>query len=138
MKSLIVLSFITVISCVSAPTPTPPAGLGAFSVSLAVKDLHASRAFYESLGFAAEDYRGALPRYGESWLILRNGTAVVGLFHGMFDKNTLTFNPTDVRAVQRAAKARGVAFVLEADAGTGPAAAMAIDPDGNPVLIDQH
>jgi len=137
MKSLITLSFLTAFSCASTPA-TPPSALGQFSVSLAVKDLHASRAFYESLGFVAEDHRGTLPRYGESWLILRNGDAVVGLFHGMFDKNTLTFNPTDVRAVQRTAKARGVAFVLEADAGTGPAAALAIDPDGNPVLIDQH
>jgi catechol 2,3-dioxygenase-like lactoylglutathione lyase family enzyme len=137
----ITLSFaaIVTIACAahSAPRSSPPP-LGQFSISLAVKDLRASRAFYESLGFVADDYKGSTPKYGESWLILRHGDAVIGLFHGLFDKNALTFNPPDVRAVQRAAKARGIAFALEADGGTGPAAAMTIDPDGNPVLIDQH
>jgi lactoylglutathione lyase len=140
------LSFATIvtIACAahSAPRSTSPTAsqpaLGQFSISLAVKDLRASRTFYESLGFVAEDYKGPMPKYGESWLILRHGGAVIGLFHGLFDKNAITFNPPDVRAVQRAAKARGIAFALEADAGTGPAAAMAVDPDGNPVLIDQH
>ena len=123
-----------------------PMRLGAFSVSLAVKDLEASRQFYEKFGFA--------PFAGEAsqgWLILKNGDTVIGLFQGMFDKNMLTFNPawdqnaqpleqsTDVRELQRRLKARGVALATEADESTtGPAHFMVIDPDGNPVLVDQH
>ncbi len=119
--------------------------LGAFSISLAVKDLEASRQFYEKFGF-----KGVM---GDSkgWLILKNGDHVIGLFQGMFEKNTLTFNPgwdqnasplqsfTDVRDLQRQLKEQGVQLVMEADANTkGPASFMAIDPDGNPVLVDQH
>lgn len=119
--------------------------LGAFSVSLAVKDLAASRAFYEKLGFA--------PTMGDGkrWQILKNGPVVIGLFQGMFEKNTLTFNPgwsqdakpvelfTDVRELQRQLKEQGVTLVTEADPATkGPGSFMAIDPDGNPVLVDQH
>jgi len=120
--------------------------LGAFSISLAVKDLAASRAFYEKLGFEA--FGGDASR---NWLILKNGDHVIGLFQGMFDRNTLTFNPgwdsnaspvegfTDVRELQRRLKAQGVQLVAEADETTsGPAYFMAIDPDGNPVLFDQH
>ena len=120
--------------------------LGAFSISLAVKDLAASQAFYEKLGFEA--FGGDASR---NWLILKNGDHVIGLFQGMFEKNTLTFNPgwdsnakpvegfTDVRELQRQVKARGVQLVAEADETTsGPAYFMAIDPDGNPVLFDQH
>ncbi len=120
--------------------------LGAFSVSLAVKDLEASRAFYEKFGFRA--FAGEASR---KWLILKNGPHVIGLFQGMFPKNILTFNPgwnsdaarldsfTDVRALQRQLKAAGVALMTEADeATTGPASFMAIDPDGNPILVDQH
>jgi lactoylglutathione lyase len=120
--------------------------LGAFSVSLAVKDLKASRDFYEKLGFTS--FAGD-PL--DNWLILKNGNAVIGLFQGMFDKNLLTFNPgwdqaaqilesfTDVRELQRRLKASGVAFVSEADeSGTGPASFLIIDPDGNPILVDQH
>jgi len=122
-----------------------PTSLGAFSVSLAVKDLPASRAFYEKLGFA-----GALGD-GKRWLILRNGTATVGLFQGMFDRNVLTFNPgwdemaqpagefTDVREHQRRLKTQGVEFQTQADENTkGPASFIIVDPDGNPVLVDQH
>lgn len=120
--------------------------LGAFSVSLAVRDLAASRAFYEKLGFEVV--------HGEAdhnWLILRNGEHVLGLFQGMFDKNMLTFNPgwgqdaqpqaqyTDVRELQRTLKERGVTFQSEADEGsTGPASFVVVDPDGNPILVDQH
>jgi lactoylglutathione lyase len=120
--------------------------LGAFSVSLAVKDLAASRAFYEKLGFT--------PIHGDAaknWLILKNGDHVIGLFQGMFEKNILTFNPgwdsnaqklaafTDVRELQRQLKAQGVPLVVEADeTTTGPASFMVVDPDGNPVLVDQH
>ncbi|MFE5555019.1 VOC family protein [Streptomyces sp. NPDC056544] len=120
--------------------------LGAFSVSLTVRDLDASRAFYENLGFAAF---GGDP--GQGWLILKNGDVVLGLFVGMFEKNMLTFNPgwdsgaraldsfTDVREVQRRLKARGVAFLTEVDeSGSGPGSFLVVDPDGNPVLFDQH
>ncbi len=119
--------------------------LGNFSISLAVKDLAASRAFYEKLGFAA------MSGNGKNWLILQNGTSTVGLFQGMFEKNVLTFNPgwdsaakalptfEDVREIQRALKERGLTLVTSADeASDGPASLMVIDPDGNPVLIDQH
>jgi lactoylglutathione lyase len=120
--------------------------LGVFSISLAVKDLAASQGFYEKLGFTA--FAGDQAQH---WLILRNGAHVIGLFQGMFEKNTLTFNPgwdqdakpvagfTDVRELQRRLKAQGVQLVAEADEGTaGPAYFMAVDPDGNPVLVDQH
>jgi catechol 2,3-dioxygenase-like lactoylglutathione lyase family enzyme len=130
----------------SAPSAAPVSSLGAFSVSLVVKDLAASRAFYEQLGFSVA---GGEPK--QNWLILRNGTVTIGLFHGMFERNTLTFNPgwdaqakpiadfTDVRVLQQSLKDRKVALVAEADAaGTGPAFLMLQDPDGNPVLVDQH
>lgn len=120
--------------------------LGAFSVSLAVKDIAASRAFYEKLGF--EQVGGD---QAQNWLILRNGDATIGLFQGMFDKNLLTFNPgwsgkaepleefDDVREIQHSAKAGGLQLTSEADeAGTGPASFTLSDPDGNPILIDQH
>ena len=120
--------------------------LGSFSVSLSVKDIEASREFYAKLGF--EPIGGNAE---ENWLILRNGDHVIGLFQGMFDRNILTFNPgwdqhcnetetfTDVRDIQKALKAQGVALQSEADEGTqGPASLTLVDPDGNPVLIDQH
>jgi catechol 2,3-dioxygenase-like lactoylglutathione lyase family enzyme len=120
--------------------------LGAFSISLAVKDLAASRAFYEKLGFQSF---GGDP--SQNWLILKNGDHVIGLFQGMFDRNMLTFNPgwdqnaqpvegfTDVRELQRRLKEQGVQLAPEADESTqGPAWFMAIDPDGNPILVDQH
>ncbi|MGR0220793.1 VOC family protein [Agromyces sp. ZXT2-6] len=120
--------------------------LGAFSVSLAVSDLAASRAFYERLGFEAF---GGDP--AEGWLMLRNGTHVIGLFQGMFERNLLTFNPgwdqtaaevdpfTDVRELQRRLRDAGVEFASEVDeAGSGPGSFVVVDPDGNPVLVDQH
>jgi catechol 2,3-dioxygenase-like lactoylglutathione lyase family enzyme len=120
--------------------------LGAFSVSLAVKDLAASRAFYEALGFEAFHGDAA-----QGWLILKNGDHVIGLFQGMFERNIMTFNPgwdsnaqpvapfTDVREIQRQLKAAGIAFEQEADEGTsGPASFIVVDPDGNQVLVDQH
>ncbi|EKU98408.1 Glyoxalase/Bleomycin resistance protein/Dioxygenase superfamily [Leptolyngbya sp. PCC 7375] len=120
--------------------------LGAFSISLAVKDIKASRDFYEKLGFKVFD--GDIE---QNWLILKNGDHAIGLFQGMFDKNILTFNPgwdsnankldtfTDVRELQRQLKAQDIALVDEADeTTTGPASFVAIDPDGNPILIDQH
>lgn len=120
--------------------------LGAFSISLAVKDLKASRAFYEKLGF--KDFGGS---GAENWLIMKNGDCVIGLFEGMFEKNILTFNPgwdsnaqnvdkfTDIRELQRQLKAQGVHFLQEADeSSVGPASFVVVDPDGNPVLVDQH
>jgi lactoylglutathione lyase len=120
--------------------------LGAFSISLAVKDIHASKAFYEKLGFTTMGGDIA-----HNWTILKNGDHIIGLFQGMFEKNILTFNPgwdqnakevnpfTDVRELQKALKAAGMAFSTEADESTtGPAHFVVIDPDGNPVMVDQH
>lgn len=107
--------------------------LGTFSLSLTVKDIELSQAFYEKLGFAAIDGDVA-----EKWLILKNGSTHIGLFQGMFEENVLTFNPPDVRAVQKELKAAGVTFMLEADeASEGAAHAMLADPDGNAILLDQ-
>lgn len=120
--------------------------LGVFSISLAVKDIEASRAFYEKFGFSVFGGNAA-----QHWLILKNGDHVIGLFQGMFEKNILTFNPgwdsnaqrldsfTDVRELQRQLKAQGVTLRQEADESTtGPASFVAEDPDGNPILFDQH
>ena len=120
--------------------------LGNFSVSLAVKDIEASKRFYEKLGFTVFGGDQA-----HNWLIMKNGDHVIGLFQGMFDKNILTFNPgwdsnaqqlasfTDVRELQRQLKAQGVQLVQAADEHTtGPASFVVVDPDGNPILFDQH
>ena len=120
--------------------------LGAFSISLTVKDIEASRTFYEKLGF--EVFGGDA---SQNWLILKHGDVIIGLFQGMFEKNMLTFNPgwdssarmldtyTDVRELQRQLKAKGVVFATEADESTtGPASFVVVDPDGNPILVDQH
>ncbi len=120
--------------------------LGAFSVSLAVKDIHASRAFYEKLGFTAMG--GDI---SQNWLILKNGSTIIGLFQGMFEKNMLTFNPgwdqdarpadpfDDVRDIQRHLEEQGIALTATADEHTtGPAHITLTDPDGNRILIDQH
>jgi predicted lactoylglutathione lyase len=120
--------------------------LGVFSISLTVKDIKASQEFYEKLGFT---------KFGgnaeHNWLIMKNGETIVGLFQGMFEKNMLTFNPgwnsdaqnldsfTDVRDLQRKLAEQGVTFVTEADLNTtGPASFIVNDPDGNPILVDQH
>jgi lactoylglutathione lyase len=120
--------------------------LGAFSVSLSVKDIAESRDFYEKFGFSAVG-----GDQQQNWLILKNGDAVIGLFQGMFEGNILTFNPgwdgnaravtsfTDVRELQRQLKAQGVELVSEADETTsGPASFIAVDPDGNSIYVDQH
>ena len=116
--------------------------LGTFSVSLPVQDLKASRAFYEKLGFEMVPKAGAggsWDSYEDNWVILRNDNAIIGLFQGMFDKITMTFNPTDVRGIQKQLKESGLELMMEADESTtGPAFAMLQDPDGNPVLLDQH
>ena len=120
--------------------------IGVFSHSLAVKDIAASKAFYERLGF--EVFHGD---QDQGWLMLTDGGTTIGLFQGMFDKNIMTFNPgwdgnaqpvesfTDVRELQRQLKAQGVVFASEADeTGSGPASFVVVDPDGNPILVDQH
>ncbi|MEZ4424730.1 MAG: VOC family protein [Gemmatimonadota bacterium] len=120
--------------------------LGAFSISLAVKDLQASKAFYETFGFRQKG-----GDVSQNWCVLKNGNAVIGLFQGMFEKNILTFNPgwdsdakeldsfTDVRELQRHLKEAGITLVEQADESTtGPAYFTAVDPDGNPILVDQH
>jgi lactoylglutathione lyase len=120
--------------------------LGNFSVSLAVKDIESSKIFYEKLGFTV--FAG---NQAQNWLIMKNGETAIGLFQGMFDKNILTFNPgwnndaqkleefTDVRALQRQLKDQGINIMAGADeSSTGPASFMVVDPDGNPILFDQH
>ena len=120
--------------------------LGAFSISLAVKDIEASRCFYEKFGFKA--FAGDAAK---NWLILKNGDHAIGLFQGMFERNILTFNPgwdgnaqklaafTDIRDLQRQLMAQGVKLQQQADESTtGPASFVAVDPDGNPLLVDQH
>ncbi|MEO8221430.1 MAG: VOC family protein [Specibacter sp.] len=120
--------------------------LGAFSVSLAVKDIKASVAFYEKLGFTHH-----VGDVEQNWLVMKNGDVVIGLFQGMFEKNALTFNPgwnqdaqaiapfTDVRDIQQQLKNSGVELLSEADLETtGPASFMLLDPDGNPIIVDQH
>ena len=120
--------------------------LGAFSMSLSVKDIHASKAFYEHLGFT--QFAGDINR---NYLIMKNGQTVIGLFQGMFPTNILTFNPgwdqdaqkleafDDVRAIQQVLKEKGIALTTEADAATqGPGSCMLADPDGNVILFDQH
>jgi len=120
--------------------------LGVFSISLTVKDIEASRKFYEKFGFTV--FGGDA---SQNWLILKNGNHIIGLFQGMFEKNALTFNPgwdsnaqklssfTDVRELQRKLKAQGVTLMSEADENTtGPGSFIAVDPDGNPIMVDQH
>ena len=120
--------------------------LGTFSISLAVKDLGASKAFYEKFGF-----RVFAGEASQNWLIMKNGDHAIGLFQGMFERNILTFNPgwdsnaqkldkfTDVRELQRQLRAQGVQLQQQADESTtGPASFVAVDPDGNSVLVDQH
>jgi catechol 2,3-dioxygenase-like lactoylglutathione lyase family enzyme len=120
--------------------------LGAFSVSLAVKDIQASKLFYQKLGFSVFGGNQA-----QKWLMMKNGGHVIGLFQGMFEGNILTFNPgwdnegqgigefTDVREIQRQLRAQGLSFVSEADeSGIGPASFVVMDPDGNTILVDQH
>ena len=120
--------------------------LGAFSISLSVKDINDSKQFYENLGFSV--FAGDIE---QNWLIMKNENSLIGLFQGMFENNILTFNPgwdqnaqpvdtfTDVRELQRQLKAQGVELQSEADENTtGPASFMVMDPDGNTILVDQH
>lgn len=147
--SLAGLAAVTLLSNLSEDKPVKkddPMQLGNFSVSLTVKDIQASKAFYEKLDF--QQVGGKLE---QNWVVLQNGTVTIGLFQGMFEKNMLTFNPgwnakketlkdfQDVRELQHTLKARGLKLQLEADETTdGPASLMLVDPDGNPILVDQH
>ncbi len=118
--------------------------LGAFSISLAVKDLSASTTFYEKLGFETTG------KVEDNWLIIKNDHIVIGLFHGMFDKNMITFNPgwdqnasvldefDDIRDIQKTLLAEGLTLLSQAEGSAGPASIMLEDPDGNPILLDQH
>jgi predicted lactoylglutathione lyase len=137
---------VTLIVASTQATETKPMDLGNFSVSLAVKDIKASKAFYEKLGFT--EVSGKLE---QNWIVLQSGYARIGLFQGMFDKNLMTFNPgwtkdkeaptnfTDVRDLQRTFKERGITPAPAADESTtGPAYFMIKDPDGNTLLFDQH
>lgn len=123
-----------------------PVELGNFSVSLTVKDIKASKAFYEKL-----DFKQVAGKLEQNWVVLQNGTTKIGLFQGMFERNSLTFNPgwdherktpkdfQDVRELQRILKQRGIKLQTEADEATdGPASFTLVDPDGNPILVDQH
>lgn len=120
--------------------------IGTFSISLVVKDIAISRAFYEKIGFVV---RGG--DQDQNWLVLRNGNTTIGLFQGMFENNMLTFNPgwgpnaepldefEDVRDIQKRYRAAGIEILTEADeTTTGPASFTILDPDGNPILVDQH
>lgn len=120
--------------------------LGAFSVSLAVKDIEVSKQFYQNLGFTVFH-----DEQSQNWLIMKNGDHVIGLFQDMFEGNILTFNPgwdgnanevenyTDIREIQKQLKAKGVDLISEVDeSSTGPASILLVDPDGNQILIDQH
>ena len=120
--------------------------LGAFSISLTVKDINASKEFYEKLGF--KEFGGDI---NQNWLIMKNGNCIIGLFQGMFDRNTLTFNPgwdmnaskldsfSDIRELQRRLKEQGVELLSEVnESSKGPGSLTLVDPDGNPILVDQH
>ena len=150
LKYLLVLALVAAAAAIGATVASnsnhSAVKLGAFSVSLTVKDIAASRAFYEKLGFTQ-----VMGDQSKRWLILRNGETTIGLFQGAFPRNTLTFNPgwtsqnqplpefQDVREIQRQLKAQGVKLDSEADEKTkGPASLMLTDPDGNPILVDQH
>lgn len=147
--SHVILSGLIALTATQAQPPTPaaeaPSSLGNFSVSLAVRDLGASKAFYEKLGFTQVHGDTA-----QNWVIMRNGDVKIGLFQGMFDRNALTFNPgwdasgrnvarfEDVRVLQRRLKAAGLDTGADITSASGPAFFVLTDPDGNPILIDQH
>jgi len=154
MKALTTLTLAGALAAIAGATTTQSTqakekktmGLGKFSVSLAVKDIKASKAFYEKLDF--KEVGGKLE---QNWIVLQNGTATIGLFQGMFERNVMTFNPgwtkdketlkdfQDVRELQRALKERGITMKTEADESTkGPAYFVIADPDGNPIYVDQH
>ncbi|HYD13150.1 MAG TPA: VOC family protein [Allosphingosinicella sp.] len=141
----ILLSGLILAAATQAPPAAPRNDLGNFSVSLNVRDINASRAFYEKLGFVQ-----AFGNPAQRWVIMRSGTTRIGLFQGMFPRNALTFNPgwdgdgnptgafEDVRAIQRRLRAAGLDVGAEITSASGPAHFAVTDPDGNPILFDQH
>lgn len=146
LAALATVAVITAMTQDSDPKKDAPVQLGNFSVSLSVKDIKASFAFYEKL-----DFKKVGGNLAQKWVVMQNGTTTIGLFQGMFEKNMLTFNPgwnseketlkdfLDVRDIQRTLKARGIEFQTTADEKTdGPASFVLNDPDGNPILFDQH
>lgn len=155
MNALIPIILVCGLVAATQTTPRPqreqamkdePMQLGNFSVSLAVRDIKVSKAFYEKL-----DFKQVAGKLEQNWVVLQNGTTKIGLFQGMFEKNSLTFNPgwdherktpkdfQDVRELQRILKQRGIKLQTEADESTdGPASFVLLDPDGNPILVDQH
>ncbi|HEX8366413.1 MAG TPA: VOC family protein [Allosphingosinicella sp.] len=147
LAHLLLSAVMAVAATQATPPPASPADhhLGNFSVSLAVRDINASKAFYEKLGFV--QVAGHLAK---NWVVMKNGSTKIGLFQGMFDRNALTFNPgwdenggnverfEDVRAIQRRLKAAGIAAGEDIASASGPAHFAITDPDGNPILFDQH
>ena len=143
--SHVIASGLILVAAMQTPAPTAPSTLGNFSVSLTVRDIHASKTFYEKLGFT--QVHGDT---GQRWAIMKNGAVKIGLFQGMFDRNILTFNPgwdvdgnpvasfEDVRAIQRRLRAAGIEAGTEITSASGPANFVITDPDGNPILFDQH
>ena len=146
----VIAACVCIVSCAqiaaSNAERSNPMQLGAFSISLTVKDIEASKNFYEKFGFKV-----VAGNAKQKWLVLGNGDHKIGIFQGMFEKNMMTFNPgwnqnaakadsfTDIRELQRQLKAKGVMLQKEADEKTsGPASFIAVDPDGNPILVDQH
>jgi lactoylglutathione lyase len=143
----ILLSGLILAAATRAPPPAAPGPmtLGNFSVSLTVRDIGAAKAFYEKLGFVQI---GGDP--AQNWVIMKNGTTNIGLFQGMFPRNLLTFNPgwdhdgrptgafEDVRSLQRRLRAAGLDVGAPIDTAAGPASFTVTDPDGNPILFDQH
>lgn len=117
--------------------PAPKKGIEHFSISLSVKDIEASYAFYQKLGFTQVKDAGGIE---QKWMVLENGAARIGLFHGMFPKNTITLNPSDARSIHKSVTAQGMETMIVSgmDKTEGPASFAMIDPDGNPVLFDQH
>ena len=146
LAGLAVAALMTTLPADKQTKTDEPVQLGNFSVSLTVKDIKASKAFYEKL-----DFKQVSGKLEQNWVVLQNGTTKIGLFQGMFEKNSLTFNPgwdherktpedfQDVRELQQILKQRGIKLETEADESTdGPASFTLVDPDGNPILVDQH
>ena len=141
----IFLSGLILAAATQAPPPAPATSLGNFSVSLSVRDINASKAFYEKLGF-----RQIGGDIAQRWVIMKSGSTNIGLFQGMFPRNALTFNPgwdqdgnptgafEDVRAIQRRLRAAGIDVGTAISSASGPANFAVADPDGNPILFDQH
>ncbi len=133
----LLLAIAVALSCMNFRVKEEKIDVGKFSISLAVKDLQLSMSFYKSLGFTQLEGAGSLD---DNWIIMTNGGAKIGLFQGMFPTNTITFNPTDARAIKAHLQSEGIITTFETgfDKSKGPCTMALTDPDGNPILIDQH